>query len=325
MTKVVKLAHDKTLLNSRLEFKISGKDIDYVIVNTLRRIILSEVAVLSFDYIEINENTSVFNNNQIKLNIQNIPVIGVPNVPLTYKKDKIVEDEAEEDEDLLLEINEGEFYSETEPFSINSLDQLTMFVDYHNTTKEIVSVTTDDAKFYYQAKEIKSPYPNPVILIKLQPEQKIKFSTKTKLTNEKEDGKNTAVSICAYNEIKDNEFKFFLESRGLFSEKEILNRSCKILIKKLKKIVKLFPEIDMKDGEIKIPKGTHTIGNLLAHGLELLPETKYATYYQRHILDNEIIIKFGFDKEYNLKKMIIKVVKKYIQIYENLDKLFTKL
>ena len=315
---------EKELFNSRLEFEISGKDIDYVVVNTLRRFILSEIPTLIFSDFEIIDNTSVFNNNQLKLLLQNIPIVGVSNVPMKYKKKKYIEDEAEEDEDLnnLIGNNEAELDTEEETVEDSSLVNLTMYLDYTNNTEEIISVTTEHAKFYYMGNEIKSPYPNPVILIKLQPTQKIKFTAKSVLGIEKEDAKYSPVSVCAYNQINDNKFMFFLESRGQLNEKEIIKRACYHINMKLNKLNKIFPKVTLENGEIKIPKERHTMGNLISHGLELLPETAYSTYYQKHSLDNEIFIKFGFNKEQDVKKLIDKVCKKYKEIYKDIESKF---
>jgi len=315
---------DKELFNSRLEFEISGKDVDYVLVNTMRRFILSEIPTFIFDDFEIIENTSVFNNNQLKLYLKNIPLVGIKNIPLKYKKKKLEEEEAEEDEELqqLVGNNEAELDTEEEPIEDSSLESLTMYLDFINNSEEIVSVTTDNAKFYYMGREIKSPYPNPVVLVKLQPKQKIKLTAKSVLGIEKEDGKYSPVAVCAYNEINDNKFTFFLESRGQLTEKEIIKRACYQINRKLSKLKKIFPQIKLKDGEIKIPKERHTMGNLISHGLELLPETSYSTYYQKHSLDNEIFIKFGFSKEQDVKKLIEKVCEKYSKLYKDIESKF---
>ena len=321
---VKKLSHEKELFNSRLELEISGKDIDFAVVNTLKRVATSDVPSLCFNDIEITKNTSVFNNNQLKLYIENIPVIGVKNIPLKYKKKKLEDDDVEEDEELdnLLGSNEAEVDTETGDVESSSLENMTLYLDYHNSKNEIVSVTTDDCKFYYMGKEIKSPYPNPVIIVKLQPNQKIKLTAKSSLGVEREDGKHSLVSVCAYNELSENKFKFFIEGRGQLTEQEILKRACYHINRKLTKLQKIFPDIKMKDGEIKMPKEKHTMGNLISHGLSLLPETKYATYYQKHSLDNEVFIKFGFDKEQDVKKLIDKVCKNYQDIFKKLENKF---
>jgi len=324
---VKKLSHDKELFNSRLEINIKGKGIDHVIVNTLRRIIHSEIPVFCWDDFEITTNESIFNNSQLRLYLQNIPVVGIKEIPKKVPRSKENPDEDDEEDDNLKEIIGIDDIETEDKIMVDgtSLNQLTMFLKYHNNTNGIVSVTTDDAKFYYQGKEIKSLYPNPVILVKLQPNQHINLSAKTRLSNEKEDGKFSPVSVCAFNQIKEDDFKFFLESRGLYSEKDILLSACYQIRRKLKRIEKLFPETEMEEGEIKIPKEDFTAGNLIAHGLFQLDEVNYATFMRRHPLDNEIIIKFGLKKSHNMKKLISKVVSNYKVIYGNLEKEFEKL
>lgn len=315
---------NKELFNSRLEFEISGSDVDFVVVNTLRRFIFSEIPTFIFNDFEIITNTSVFNNNQLRLYLQNIPVIGIKNIPMQYKKKVEKDEEVEEDEDFqqLVGSNEAEIETEEETIEDSSLESLTMYIDYTNKTEEIISVTTDNAQFYYMGSEIKPPYPNPVIIVKLQPGQKIKLTAKSVLGIEKEDGKYSPVSVCAYNEINDNKFNFFLESRGQLTEQEIIKRACYQINKKLNKLKKIFPKTTLKNGEIKIPKEKHTMGNLISHGLGLLPETSYATYYQKHSLDNEIFIKFGFNKEQNVKDLVEKVCNNYSKIYKEIESKF---
>ena len=66
---------DKEMNNSRLELNLKGKNLNYVVLNTLRRTIFSDVPIYAFDKITINKNTSIFNNNYMKLRIENLPVI----------------------------------------------------------------------------------------------------------------------------------------------------------------------------------------------------------------------------------------------------------
>jgi len=328
---VKKLSHDKELFNSRLEINISGKDIDHVVINTLRRIILSEIPVYCWDDFEITTNESIYNNSQLRLYLKNIPVVGIKDIPKKVPRIKEnsteEDDEDDEEDDNLKEIIGIDDIETEDKIKVDglSLNQLSMFLQYHNTTNGIISVTSDDAKFYYQGSEIKSPYINPIILIKLQPTQHINFSAKTRLSNEKEDAKFSPVSVCAFNQLKEDEYKFFLESRGLYTEKEILLSACYQIKRKLKKIVKLFPETDMEEGQIKIPKEDFTVGNMIAHGMFLLTEVKYATFMKKHPLDDEVIIKFGLKKSSNMKNIITKVYENYRKIYDNLEKEFKKL
>ena len=65
--------------DSRLEFNINSININYVIMNTIRRIILSEIPIYAFTNFTIEKNFSALNNDMLKLRISNFPVWGIEN------------------------------------------------------------------------------------------------------------------------------------------------------------------------------------------------------------------------------------------------------
>ena len=84
MNKIKPIKISKNEINSelgfsRLDVKFKGDDLNYVIVNSIKRMIQSIIAIYSFNSFDITSNTSVFNNNYIKGHIQNIPVWGIEN------------------------------------------------------------------------------------------------------------------------------------------------------------------------------------------------------------------------------------------------------
>jgi DNA-directed RNA polymerase alpha subunit len=173
------ISYDKQLGNSRLEFNLSGSNIDYIVANTIRRTILSDIPIYAFDEFKFEKNTSVFHNNYLKLRFRQMPVweidnkldfIDISNNTPTPENDDVIPELEPEDEVEL----------ETENvINSSSLKQMTMYVSYKNKTNNIYTVTTDDAKFYYEQKLIKSPYKYPVPLVKLQEGQEIIFSAIT--------------------------------------------------------------------------------------------------------------------------------------------------
>lgn len=290
MSKII--SHDKELFNSKLDINIEGKDINYVVVSTLRRIIFSKIPIFSFTEFEIKENTSIFNNDQIKLRLKNMAIIGVKN-------------------DLIF-LNEEE--------SISSLKQLTMYINYQNTSENIYSVTTDDVQFYYGGDKIDKLYKTPIPLIKLQKNQKIKLSAITTVSTEESSSLKSIfspVSVCYYNEEKDNKFTFVIESRGQISEKEIFNRAIDNIVRDLDILYELIPDKNPQNSSLLLDNYDHTYGNLLARGLQDDNDIEFASYNMPHLLDNKIKI------NYNLKKGELKlVIKKIINDYK---KLYTKL
>ena len=87
--------------------------------------------------------------------------------------------------------------------------------------------TNEINKFYYDEKQIQSPYKNPIPIVKLQPGQEITFSAITKLGTEYEDAMFSAACIAAYKQIKDDSLEgTLLDPRLGPMEKGVLCPTC---------------------------------------------------------------------------------------------------
>jgi len=326
---VNKINEESELGNSRLELKILGNNINYIIINTLRRIILSDIPIYAFTKFKFDKNSSIFHNNYLKLRLSSLPVWGIENeieyMDLDDNKPEagnIYTNENDNDDITLdyLDSNENTLNS-------SSLKQLTMYVVYKNKTNNIVSVTTNDAKFYYDEKQINSPYKNNIQLIKLQPDQEIAFSAITTLGTEKEDAIFSPVSIATYKEITPTEFIFILESRGQLSEIRILKVAIINIQRKIKNFLKLFIDNKIKldqiddssqdefiEGMIEVHNEDHTLGNLITRGLQQHEDVKFAGYNLIHPLDKIIIFHYKIKK----KTKIINLIEDIINYYNNI-------
>lgn len=321
MTTVNNVSYDKTLGYSRLEFNIAGPDINYVMVNTLRRTILTDIPTYAFTEFKFTKNTSVFHNNFLKNQIRNIPVWGIENnIDIYVKENKKVN--VAEDLDNVEEVNLDESAIET---NTSSLNQLTMYVDYTNNSNMIVSVTTDDAKFYFGQKLIDNPYKS-VQLVKLQPNQEIKFSAITTIGIEKESSIFSPVSVCVYEEIKDNEFKFIIESRNNITEMQLFNKAYKNLSKKLNSIVEQIEDDkeNKLEGVLQLYNEEHTMGNLISHGLQKHKNIDFAGYHMNHPLETVVYITYKLKKG-NIKEVLSDVVEKFNVVFSEINKLIQKI
>ena len=102
MVNLKNVSYDKTHGSSRLEFELSGPEVNHVLVNTLRRTILTNIPIYAFTDFKFNKNNSIFHNNFLKNQIKNMPVWGIENKLEFFEKDikKIdVIEEVEEIED----------------------------------------------------------------------------------------------------------------------------------------------------------------------------------------------------------------------------------
>ena len=313
---VKKTLYDNRFLNSRLELNISGSNIDHIIVNTLRRISLTSIPVYIYNKFVFVKNTSVFNNNYIKLRFRNIPVLGISSSTPFYNKLK--EDVIEKEDDLDM-LNIDDISLETNyNVSSSNLKQLTLYLDKENKTKNIITVGTDDCKFYYKEKEIKSPYKINLPLIKLQDGQHIKMSAISEVGIEKMDAIYSPASVLFFTKNNDNNYNFIIESRGQLSEETIFIYGIENVIKQIEKIKTDINDLEdnkKQKGEIDSNNNDHTMGNLLSHGLRKHKDVKYAGYAMPHILEDKINIKFEISKN-NIKSIIIDVIQYYIKIFK---------
>jgi DNA-directed RNA polymerase subunit L len=319
------LTYNKDLGSNKLELKIKGKNINYIILNTIRRSILTDVPIYAFNNFNFTTNESIFNNNYIKLRLSNMPVWGIPNKNDRFiPENKLIADNILGEEGIMdLQIDDDVDLDNESSVNSSSLNQLTMYVDYKNNEKTIVSVSTNDVKFYYSNKNIASPYPIPVPIIKLQPDQSINFTAITVLGTERESSIYSATSACYYNEIDPNEFKFILESRGQISEQRIIEVALINIISSLENLIKMIPlEQNSHIGEIIINGENNTMGNLLSHGMQNHKNVKFAGYNLPHLLENKVIIHYELiNEKIKLKDVFDDVVIYFIEIFKNIIKL----
>jgi hypothetical protein len=81
-------SHQKSTNNfhdNQLNLIISGKDVNYVIINTLRRLVMSSIPIYAFhhDDMRFDTNTSIFNNDMLKDRFRNIPIFNIDNLETT--------------------------------------------------------------------------------------------------------------------------------------------------------------------------------------------------------------------------------------------------
>jgi DNA-directed RNA polymerase subunit L len=313
-------SYDNTWGSSRME--VNMKKVDYVIVNSLRRTILTDIPIYAFDT-TININTSIFNNNYMKLRMSNLPIIGIENNQVFFKKEEEKDDEESNFDEGFGLMDDIELTVDKNIDS-SSINNFTLYLNYENKTPDIVTVTTKDCDYYYRGKKINNPYKIDIPIIKLQPDQKINLTSVSKLGTEKESSIYSPVSICSYEQVSDEEYNLFLESRGQITEYQILERAIDNLIKNTDELIKNMSKMKTVDGMIKVGDIDHTMGNLISH-FAMMEKNDVAmfTYNQPHPLDPVIVFSYRL-KSSTLDKVLEKVNNNIIKTYTELKKLLVK-
>jgi DNA-directed RNA polymerase subunit L len=292
------LYNSKQKTDTRLELLFKGSQVNHVIMNTIRRTILLSLPNYAFEEknIQIEHNTSAYNNDMIRCRIANMPCI-----------------QLEPSVDFLEKSNELENLIEIEA------PILSMVINVENNTNDIMPVTTNNVKFFIND-SVAPSYPVDFLIVKLKPSQKIKLVATSNIGIPKKSDIYTLVSICCYEYENENECIFKLESRGTLTEYEILRRSCKLIIFKLKNILDKILEMKIdntKNGKIILEKETFTMGNLITDGLQNHKDIEFAGYKVDHLLIEEVEIKYVTNGK-DIKDILKDSVNKQIKIFEHI-------
>jgi len=337
------------------EISLYGKQINHVVVNTIRRVILSLLPVYSFDIDDINitKNTSVFNNDMMRLRLSNFPVFLSKQLNSNYKKLKnINHDQIINPENSLKNAKKLEYRANlgSAEYDITSEDEihdntnnLTITINVKNTSEnDIMNVmsNTPGVKFYLEQEQISHIYPIPLLIVQLQPKQEFICTMKSSLNIALYNAIFSPCTVCCYEKINDNHFNFKLHSRRQISEKDIFIRACKILKDKIKSTeqvlmqnIKNYIDNENNDetilsdytlkGSILIEGEQHTIGNLFSRFLQDHKDIIFAGYKVGH--PNVNIVEIEYVCKTSILTIINDVTKSIINVFDNIENRIEKL
>lgn len=326
--KISKVSYETEICNSCLEFNISGSDIHNSIMNALRRTIYTSIPIYAFDIFDFGKNTSVYHNNYIKSNIENIPVLGIENNIDFKKVDEPINalNTIYEQKDENINSNDQDEITDIKQTITLNTNNLTMYVHYTNESEETITVSTDEVQFYYKNKQIASPYKIPIPIIKLKPMQKILFTCISNLNTEHIHAKYSAVSVAYFKENSINNYNFILESRGQIDEKRIINVALINIEKtfnRLKEYIINNNELNNHlNGEIIIENEDHCFIYIIVTIMQQYENVSFAGYNIIHPLDNKTKIHYKI-KNGNVKEIILKAIDTAIKIYESIKNEFS--
>jgi DNA-directed RNA polymerase subunit L len=209
----------KDLQSSQLVLEFSGSTVNCCMVNTLRRLCIDHIPTYaaSFDSITIDKNTSVFDNDYMKLRLSQLTIPNIKiNIP--YLEDKYWKD-----------INFSDPNRTKHPKDDNIIE---LYVNITNEGTTNLNVTTNHAKVYMNGDEVeKFDEKYPLLLIQLKPNESFSCRCVHVLAIGKLSNLWTGGNIY-YNEINDNNYILTLESQGQMDEYELLHKACIVLKEK---------------------------------------------------------------------------------------------
>lgn len=299
----------KNLEKDKILFNFKGSNIDNSSINTLRRIILSEIPTYAIPKynIHIEKNTSVFDNDHMNLRIS---MLRIPNIK-----------------------NDVNYFHKDGKYNQNKIE---IYLNVVNNNPNILNVTTNDLTVYIDGTDIENPFDKeyPDLIIKLKSLEEFKFRATAVLGKASMHDLWAAATPCYFTEISENEYDFQFESLGQLTHKEILKKACAIIVEKLEEIETLIGDnyndssLDKTKKIILILENeNHTMGNLITTALQNNPNVEYAGFKKDHMLINEITIRID-TINYNPLKSFFETISKLKTLYnktiQNIDALDIK-
>lgn len=355
-----------------IEFTLSGVNVS--LANALRRTILSDIPLVVFKTTPYQENkaniianTSRLNNEIIKQRLSCIPIhiTDVYNFPL---KNYLMEVNVENDTDNILyvttkdfmikDIVNNKYLDETKTREIFPANELGYFIDFvrlrpklseellgekiHLTCEFNIGTAKEDGTFNAVSTCAYGFTPD---------EDKIAINLAKKIQSWKDEGKNQKEidyeiknwkNLDALRITKKDSFDFIVQTIGVYSNYELLELACDIIIKRLNDI-----DSEIETDKLKINKShntlknsydiileddDYTIGKIIEYALydkfyEGAKILTYCGYKKMHPHDSESIIRVAYDTEEPesfVKQNLKECIKDLVNVYQKIKKEFLK-
>lgn len=320
--KVIKLSQrgSKNLETSQLVLEFSSKKISLPLINMLRRVSLLFIPTYAFtkDSINIEENTSVFNNDMMKLRLSQFTY---PNI-----KNNIVDFEDKYWKNVDYSDPEREVHPD------DKLD-VKMYIDIKNDTNDIMNVTTHDAEYYIDNESTNDVLKyDKCLLIKLKKGESFKCNAKLVLGIGLLDDIFAAAANCYYMEEDKNKCKFIIESQGQLSEKDILLKACDVSISRLNLIKnemnEKYKDINDKSNATKLQvlfeNQDHTFCNCINDFIQDDKNTVFSGFSKPDQLKRESVIKIVSLPNKPCINIIMSSIDEIITVINNIKKQVSK-
>lgn len=220
-----------------LKLEISGEDISYPFMNALRKTSINHIPIYAFhpSKIIISKNTSVFNNSEMRCHLSQLPIKDIPH-KITTLSEKYYKNVNFADPEFVRHVDDT--YDINYTFSgINDGIEKVLNIDMNHVKRHVLNKGEEEkGKVKKIGEEEKTHYSEyPILLIQLRGGEEFECSMKSTLGIGEVDAIFDA-SNTYYEEITENKYIMTVESNGQLTEYDILDKSCIIIIGKLRVI-----------------------------------------------------------------------------------------
>jgi len=309
--------------STKLKLEISGKNIFYPIISSLRKVCINQIPTYAFHPSKINilRNNSVFDNSYMKGRLSQLPITklnhSIDFLPSKYYKDvNFADPKLDRHPDDTFQI---EYYIKAKNDGPNRILNVSTNDLQININNERVSV---DSKYQMS---------NPILIIQLRLGEEFECSMKGVLAIGEIDSIFDAGNVY-YEEINDNKFYLMLESNGQLPEYSILIRGCEIIIEKTKLIKENINnnqyqmiETDTNSMILQIINEDYTCGGPINYFLQNMKEVLFSGITKPDFMQKNILIKFKTDDKHKPIDMLNNAIDESINLFEEFINKFNTL
>jgi DNA-directed RNA polymerase subunit L len=308
---------------SFLKLELSGKNIDYQVINSIRKVCINQIPTYAFhpSKINITRNNSVFDNSYMRERLSQIPINkfehNIKFLALKYYKD----------------IN---FADPKRVKHSDDNNEIEIFIKAKNVgPQNLLDISTNDIKLTIN-NEIIPPekmYSKdyPILLIQLRQDEEFECSMKGVLAVGEYDAIFNA-SNTYYDEIEENKYHLMVESSGQMTEYQILILGCEIILEKLKIIRE---NVNQNQYQIVITENNamileivnedYTCGGPINYFLQNMDEVVFSGITNPDFMQKNIIIKFKVKDNTTPIEVFNKAVDETEKLFEKIKSKFTEL
>lgn len=308
----------KDLQSSSLVLELSGKLATTTLANTLRRLVIDYVPTYAFtkETINIEENSSIFFNDKMKLRFSQITIPNI-NIPIAHLSDKYWKNIKYNDENRQKHPDDNE--------------NIEMYINIRNDEIDNINVTTNHAKFYFNGDEKKEVFNKkfPHLLVQLRPKEVFKCRAYCVLGVGLNDNIFSAASRAYFDEISKHKINLSIHSQGQIDEYDALYRGCICMINELKdiknKIQDRYKNTAIEGSlEINLDDKDYTIGYILNQFLQDNPNIEFSGMSKPDHLRNRVRIKMVSSKP-NPLKFFFDTIDYLVTVFEKIKKELKKI
>lgn len=317
-----------------LQLEISGKNVCYQTINTIRKVCINQIPIYAFhpDKIKITRNSSVYDNSFMSCHLSQLPITKLNHqikfLPSKYyegvnfadpKTERFIED--------IYQINYSFKAKNEGPDTLINISTNDATINITSTSSEKNNLVSDEPIDPHKKYSQKFP----ILITQLRLGEEFECSMKGVLATGELDGIFNA-SNTYYKEISPDKYLLSIESSGQLSEYEILLRSCEIIIEKLRLMKEnigseQYNMIQTNNNSLilEILKEDHTCGGPVNWVLQNMKEVKFSGINKPDFLQKIINIVIQTDENNKPIDCLIKAIEQSIKIYQDFKEQFMEL